>query len=211
MPIFLYAKSEQYAERSSRVEDIYVFPVNTLNQYDEGFIAEGSCLSFLCHDGQSFFSFYLNVLTMYCWSSSGDGVNFSLLNVSFYALYISLEYYSTLVALSSRTLKVVLCLHRKNHQKKNITVYVHQKGHLHSQEFIHQAFFFQLLTKKKKSCDLVTTQNNLGKLIIYHFWPLFVTKINFFAVRIPEHGVYSSPPMKMWNAFHSSKTWVHFK
>ena len=51
--ILLYAKSEQYAERSSRVEDIYVFPVNTLNQYDEGFIAEGSCLSFLSHDGQS--------------------------------------------------------------------------------------------------------------------------------------------------------------
>ena len=71
-------------------------------------------------------------------------------------------------------------------------------------------FFFQLLTKKK-SCDLVTKRKNLGKLIIYHFWPLFVTKINFFAVRIPEHGVYSSPPTKMWNAFHSSKTWVHFK
>ena len=81
LPIFLYAKSEQYAERSSRVEDIYVFPVNTLNQYDEGFIAEGSCLSFLSHDGQSFFSVYLNVLTTYCWSSSGDGVSFYLLNV----------------------------------------------------------------------------------------------------------------------------------
>ena len=27
LTIFLYAKSEQYAERSSRVEDIYVFPV----------------------------------------------------------------------------------------------------------------------------------------------------------------------------------------
>ena len=81
LTIFLYAKSEQYAERSSRVEDIYVFPVKTLNQYDEGFIAEGSCLSFLSHDGQSFFSVYLNVLTTYCWSSSGDGVNFSLLNV----------------------------------------------------------------------------------------------------------------------------------
>ena len=63
LTIFLYAKSEQYAERSSRVEDIYVFPVNTLNQYDEGFIAEASCLSFLAHDGQSFFSVYLNVLT----------------------------------------------------------------------------------------------------------------------------------------------------
>ena len=41
-------------------------------------------------------------------------------------------------------------------------------------------FFFQLLTKisisiinKKKSCDLVTKEKNLGKLIIYHFWPLF--------------------------------------
>ena len=81
LTIFLYAKSEQYAERSSRVEDIYVFPVNTLNQYDEGFIAEGSCLSFLSQDGQSFLSVYLNVLTTYCWSSSGDGVNFSPLNV----------------------------------------------------------------------------------------------------------------------------------
>ena len=30
---------------------------------------------------------------------------------------------------------------QKNHQKKNITVYVHQKGHFHSQQFIHQAFF----------------------------------------------------------------------
>ena len=71
LTIFLYAKSEQYAERNSRVEDIHVFPVNTLNQYDEGFIAEGfiaegSCLSFLSHDGQSFFSVYLNVLTTYC-------------------------------------------------------------------------------------------------------------------------------------------------
>ena len=81
LTIFLYAKSEQYAERNSRVEDIHVFPVNTLNQYDEGFIAEGSCLSFLSHDGQSYLSVYLNVLTTYCWSSSGDGVKFSRLNV----------------------------------------------------------------------------------------------------------------------------------
>ena len=99
---------------------------------------------------------------MYCWSSSGDGVNFSLLNVSFYALYISLEYYSTLVALSPRTLLVVLCLHRKNHQKKNITVYVHQKGlkcrgsantFIHNNQFIRLFFLSNI---EKKSCDLVT-------------------------------------------------------
>ena len=45
LPIFLYAKSEQYAERSSRVEDIYVFPVNTLNQHDEGFIEESKMVN----------------------------------------------------------------------------------------------------------------------------------------------------------------------
>ena len=76
LTIFLYAKSEQYEERSSRVEDIHVFPVNTLNQYNKGFLAEGSCLSFLCQDGRSFLSVYLNVLTTYYWSSSGEGVNF---------------------------------------------------------------------------------------------------------------------------------------
>ena len=45
LTIFLYAKSEQYAERRSRVEDIYVFPVNTLNQHDKGFIEESKMVN----------------------------------------------------------------------------------------------------------------------------------------------------------------------
>ena len=45
LTIFLYAKSEKYAERSSRVEDIYVFPVNTLNQHNEGFIEESKMVN----------------------------------------------------------------------------------------------------------------------------------------------------------------------
>ena len=53
---------------------------------------------------------------------------------------------------------------------------------------INSSGFFQIL-KKKRSCDLVTKEKNLGKVIIFHFWPLCVTKINFFAVQIPEHGV----------------------
>ena len=211
LTIFLYAKSEHYEERSSRVEDIYVFPVNTLNQYDEGFIAERSCLSFLSQDGQSYLSVYLNVLTSRtvdlhevmvlispCWM-----FNFMLFILVLGTTALWLQY------LQEHCWWCFFCT-EKNNQKKNIRVYVHQKGHFHSQQLIHQAFFLSIINKKK-SCDLVTKEKNLGKLIIYHFWPLFVTKINFFAVRIPEHGVYSSPPIKMWIAFHSSKTWVHFK
>ena len=40
-------------------------------------------------------------------------------------------------------------------------------------------FFFLSNIKKKKSCDLVTKKKNLRKVIICHFWPLFVTKKYF--------------------------------
>ena len=74
-------------------------------------------------------------------------------------------------------------------------MYIKKATIIHNNLFIR--LFFLSTINKKKSCDLVTKRKNLGKLIIYHFWPLFVTKINFFAVRIPERGVYSSPPTKM--------------
>ena len=123
---------------------------------------------------------------MYRWSSSGDGVNFSQLNVLFYALYVSLGYYSTLVALSPRTLLVVLCLHRKKSSKEKYNSVCTFKKALNVEEVqtlsfttINSSGFFFLSNIKKKIMWSGDQKKNLGKVIICHFWPLFVTKKYF--------------------------------
>ena len=74
-------------------------------------------------------------------------------------------------------------------------------------------FFFLSNIKKKKIMWSGDQKKKPRKGNHLSFLASFLwQKNNFFAERIPEHdwSIFVAP-MKMWIAFHSSKTWVHFK
>ena len=80
---------------------------------------KGSCSSFLSHDGQSFFSVYISMF----WLCTVDLHQVMVLifpswMFNFMLFMLVLGTTALMVALSPRTLLVVLCLHRKKSSKE---------------------------------------------------------------------------------------------
>ena len=149
---------------------------------------KGSCSSFLSHDGQSFFSVYISMF----WLCTVDlhqvmvlifpswMFNFMLFMLVLGTTALWLHY------ISKNIVGGALFAQKKSSKEKYNSVCTFKKA-LNVEEvptlsfttINSSGFFFFQIFKKKTSCDLVTKKKNLGKVIICHFWPLFVTKKYF--------------------------------